>query len=237
MLGKLTSSIQAVFPAPLHFRHIQASKNAAIREGLSYEDQIVLPQEALEELRWWQDHLFAWSGKALLQKNPDLVIETDASHTGWGAYCNGIQTGGRWSESERLLHSQSLRQRKGKNPGPTVDGQHHSIDLCKQDGRYKIFNLGQYGPPTRAVVFEPQHYYQSSAYSRKPECDSRLRVQSHAGLKRLETRPSSLQSLMSKWGPLEIDLFASRLNRQLAAFFSWRPDPEAKEVMLFLHLH
>ena len=32
-----------------------------LREGLSYEDQIQLSQEAQEELRWSQDDLFAWN--------------------------------------------------------------------------------------------------------------------------------------------------------------------------------
>ena len=35
-------------------------------------------------------------------------------------------------------------------------------------------------------------------------------------------------------GPLEIDLFASRLTRQLPRFYSWRPDPEAEATDAFL---
>ena len=36
-----------------------------------------------------------------------------------------------------------------------------------------------------------------------------------------------------RWGPLEVDLFASRLTTQLQRFFSWRPDPEAEALDAF----
>ena len=36
-----------------------------------------------------------------------------------------------------------------------------------------------------------------------------------------------------KWGPHTVDLFATRLNTQLARFVSWRPDPEAVAVDAF----
>jgi len=36
------------------------------------------------------------------------------------------------------------------------------------------------------------------------------------------------QQIDKKWGPLEMDLFATRLTTQLPYFFSWRPDPLAE---------
>lgn len=36
-------------------------------------------------------------------------------------------------------------------------------------------------------------------------------------------------------GPLEVDLFASHLSRQLPRFYSWRPDPEAEATDAGLH--
>lgn len=35
------------------------------------------------------------------------------------------------------------------------------------------------------------------------------------------------------WGPLELDLFASRLNRQLDKYVAWRRDPEATYIDAF----
>ena len=41
------------------------------------------------------------------------------------------------------------------------------------------------------------------------------------------------QTINHKLGPLEADLFASRLSTQLPSFVSWRPDPEAMATDAF----
>ncbi len=40
--------------------------------------------------------------------------------------------------------------------------------------------------------------------------------------------PRIFSKIVQRWGPLEVDLFASRLTTQLNRFFSWRPDPAAE---------
>ncbi len=83
-LGLLTSSFQAVFPAPLHYRQLDRLKNHSLNTLQSYDATIPLDSLEKEELVWWRDHLQAWNGKALFQSSVDLVIETDASRNGWG---------------------------------------------------------------------------------------------------------------------------------------------------------
>ena len=58
--GKLTASIQAIFPAPLHYRHLQHLKHQALAQRKGYDATIALSIEAREEL-----HLNAWNGRAL----------------------------------------------------------------------------------------------------------------------------------------------------------------------------
>jgi len=45
--------------------------------------------------------------------------------------------------------------------------------------------------------------------------------------------PAVFQELNQTLGPLEVDLFASRLTHQLPRFFSWRPDPQAEAIDAF----
>ena len=45
--------------------------------------------------------------------------------------------------------------------------------------------------------------------------------------------PKLFQEINQKWGPLEVDLFASRLSTQLPHDFSWRPDPLAEATDAF----
>ncbi|XP_065890962.1 uncharacterized protein [Dysidea avara] len=45
--------------------------------------------------------------------------------------------------------------------------------------------------------------------------------------------PKLFQEINQKWGPLQVDLFASRLSTQLSRYFSWRPDPLAEATNAF----
>ena len=71
-----------------------------------------LSPRAQEELVWWRDNLEAWNGRTLVSGSPDLVIKTDASWQGWGGgggtFCNGVSTGGQWSQGESLFHTNCL---------------------------------------------------------------------------------------------------------------------------------
>ena len=94
-LGLLSASIQAVFPAPLHYRYLQHAKNSVLKQQKSYEALVNLDPEAVQEVQWWRENLTAWNEKALLHQSTDLTSETDASLQGWGAHCQGISTGRR----------------------------------------------------------------------------------------------------------------------------------------------
>lgn len=52
LIGLLNSSIQAVFPAPLHYRHLQNLKNQQLCHSMSYESEVLLSPQAREELSW-----------------------------------------------------------------------------------------------------------------------------------------------------------------------------------------
>jgi hypothetical protein len=106
--GLLTSSIQAIFPAPLHYRHLQWLKNNTMASQQSYKALLTLDTAAREEVLWWRDHLQGWNGRALFEHPVDLVIETDASRKGWGAYCQGVSTGGPWCTGDGKIHINCL---------------------------------------------------------------------------------------------------------------------------------
>lgn len=82
LVGHLTSTIQAVFPGPLHFRPSQSKKNRAFEHS-----SIPLSSQTKEELIWWRDNLEAWNGKVLVSVSPDLIIVRCLS-TGLGKAAN-----------------------------------------------------------------------------------------------------------------------------------------------------
>lgn len=84
MVGLLSASIQAIFPGSLHFRALQRLKAFHLRRGLSYAQTVPLMDEVRDELQWWLTHMEAWNGRAIFGSRPDIVIESDASGSGWG---------------------------------------------------------------------------------------------------------------------------------------------------------
>ena len=55
-------------------------------------------------LLWWVENVRLNNGRSLRQKKPNLVIEADASKSGWGAFCNVVSTGEKRLEKEENLH-------------------------------------------------------------------------------------------------------------------------------------
>ena len=60
----------------------------------------VLTKEAILDLQWWMKNLYTVS-KKLQYLDITKVIYTDTSMHGWGAYCDGMSTGGSWINTEK----------------------------------------------------------------------------------------------------------------------------------------
>jgi len=109
IIGKLTSSIQAVFPAPLHYRHLQRLQVRGLLMGKGYETVVPLSEDCRDDLQWWIDQMSNWNGRSIITPAPDLTITTDASLKGWGAVCQGRHTRGLWTQEESSsLHINAL---------------------------------------------------------------------------------------------------------------------------------
>lgn len=112
VIGRMTAALQAITPAPLCYRNLQRLKNRTFRSSLSYESIVTLDQCAEEELQWWIKEVHRWNGKPITTPPPDMIIETDASLLGWGAWM-GMSTGGLWTEAERKHHINVLELKGG----------------------------------------------------------------------------------------------------------------------------
>ena len=64
---------------------------------------MTIGERLLEDLTWWKHNL-------LIGYNPirkrlfTLEMSSDASRTGWGAYCNNVGTHGFWRNAENNFH-------------------------------------------------------------------------------------------------------------------------------------
>ena len=147
----------AVFQAPLHYRALQHQKNSLDHQGVplppplppppSPHEKVILDIEATLDLDWWVTNLPTANSspvKALLQ---NMLIQSDASGSGWGG-CEqrdrdkGNLVSSRILTSHKLLGAacshfcnQGLHQIPEQCPCPNTNGQYISYSLCKQSGR------------------------------------------------------------------------------------------------------
>ena len=106
LIGKLTATVLAVLPAPLHYRQLQMLRTKALLRGSqNYGTKIDLNEQCRDELMWWIHYLIEWNGKSILRPCPDLVITSDSSKIGWGAICNRVTTQGQYGAWPRAKNT------------------------------------------------------------------------------------------------------------------------------------
>ena len=81
LIGKMSAAILAVYPAPLHYRSLQALKHKALAAS-GFDGTIKVSPDAKVDLLWWANNLRDWNGCTMTRASPQLTIETDASSSG-----------------------------------------------------------------------------------------------------------------------------------------------------------
>ena len=213
-------------PSPTTLSPVTELKKHSPSVRGNYNMKVSLNPACQEELQWWIAHLNAWNGRAILTPPPDLVIETDASQQGWGAVCRSKDRGPLVSERTTSAHQLSGTTCRGfcsemfhKEPDlfacSPQNGQYNCHCILKQTRRDSLLSTVQ--SSCRALELDTQqgHDSQCPTFAREVEYPSDWHLD-----------PSLFLALMKIQGPCQIDLFANRLNAQLPAFFSWKPDPQ-----------
>ena len=104
LLGKCISLCPAVQFGPLYFRHLERAKTLALKMNRgNFEKNILLANEEHDKMFWWIENV-GYSYRPIRQTKPDVVIETDASTSGWGAVCNHVIAAGFWALDEQQVH-------------------------------------------------------------------------------------------------------------------------------------
>jgi len=242
IIGKLIAIELAILPAKLKTRELLRTKNSHL--DLGWEGKIQLSEEAINELKWWRENLFEWNGRAIILGPPQVKIQSDASKKGWGAVCGEKETQGFWSTIERnygnnvkeLLAGtfgvQSFEEdTAGKIVQMEMDNTSAISYINKMGGRVSLLSkiaqeFWEWCLDRGTVVTAT---YLPGKLNTKADKLSR-QISSHNDWK---LNPKAFQVLQQLRGPFDIDLFASRVNKQVERFFSWKPEPGAEAVDAF----
>ena len=245
VIGSMTSSLQAIAPAPLHYRNLQMTQIRGLLEKCSYQSKVILTPECLKELRWWISQMKDWNGKAIINAGPDIIISSDASKIGWGAALGSQKIQGQWTLEEKNIHINVLELKGGlfalRSFAQNLKNVHIHLKLDNRTAVAYIQKMGgtrsaQMLPTTQEIwqfcldreIFLTAEYLPGSLNT---EADWQSRNFQDSSDWRLKV--SVFKDVDRLLGPFDLDLFASRHNAQLPKYVSWRQDPFSVGVDAF----
>ena len=91
--GLCVSVAWVVAHGKLFLRHIY--RLLATRQ--SWDSDLILNSLCINELSWWLEAIDEWNCKLVKPQPIDIQLETDASHTGWGARIGHLEAKGDWN--------------------------------------------------------------------------------------------------------------------------------------------
>ena len=235
-------------PPPLFFKHLQFCLHVALEPLQDYSKPCPLTEEAKEELTWWIAHPNSWNGKMIIRGEPDITIQKDASKTGWGARCGNLQTDGPWSPKEattHMMHINCLELLAATFAIQTFAKKQDNLLIhLKMDSTSALTFINKMGgtvsPELNRITKELWSWCLAKNITLKAshlpgslneKADEETRIMKDRS--DLMLCPKIFRTIQTQFGPLGIDLFASRLSKQLPMYVSWRPDPEAIQTNAF----
>ena len=176
-----------------------------------------------------------------------ITVHSDESNKGWGAVLNGqVRTGGLWTAKEAAHHINYLEllaaflslQAFGKAC------QNVTI-LLRMDNITAVSYVNQKGGTSSELLCQLAISTWTWCNERKicllaEHLPGHLDVQADKESRLMKDRcdwklnQAVFQCILATMGLIEINLFSSRLLKQLPRFYSWRPDPEAEATDAFM---
>ncbi len=247
ILGLMVSSFPGVQYGPLHYRDLEMDKTEALRLNKGdYKSIMGISQKGKENLLWWLNNIEN-SFCNICQPPVDIVLYSDASLTGWGAALNNTSTGGQWSQLESLNHINFLELNAAyfalKSFSVELSNKHVKIMIDNTAAVGIVNNMGtchnpQYNDITLKIWdFCIQHSIWLTAAHLPGSTNVVADMESrkcHSQHTEWMLNSTFLEDALKqlKFKP-EVDLFASRLNKQFDSYCSFRPDPEALFIDAF----
>ena len=246
LLGTLQSLNECVLPTRLRQN---ACFELLTKAEKAPTGRILVSEQVKNDMLWWRDNLKDWNGRAIIPPTPDHTIEVDASDLGLGGVLVGeegqtivhsfFQDGRRLHINERELMAAAYvfktfaTRRDWTDCGVRIrtDSLVAMTYLNKMGGRRprlcrvteEIHNLALQRGITLSAEWIPG--------KENSIADRVSRIQGDFSSSRLH--PELFDLIKRRFGKMDIDLFASELNRQVSRYVSRGPEPLAWYVDTF----
>ena len=232
-IGKVLSNLQGTMASPTALQGLakepQFSDSGGCFPGASITGAVRLvhspgPDEPRIEGFSAMTELWTLGTAICTPSSPTLVLESDASQKGWGARCMEISTGGLWSVTEAQHHINYLELLAAFLALKTFASNQKGLIFLKMDNVSAVMYINQKGRThstqlcnlalqiwewriQKGIMLQAEHLPGNSnvvadieSRTVRDRCDWMI-------------NPKIFQKLQQSLGPLEIDLFASRLTK------------------------
>jgi hypothetical protein len=242
IIGKLMALELAILPTRLKTWKMLRWKNQHLVIG--WEGKLRLSSAVIKEIQWWKDNITNWNGRAIILKPPQRVVTSDASELGWGGWTEDQETQGFWSVMERKYSNNVRELLAGKNSlqafESTISGK---VVLLQMDNTTAISYVNKMGGRVELLHQIAQDLWdwalQRNIVVVPKYIPGKENIRADTLSRKFSDRndwmlnPALFKRLDNLWGPHQVDLFATKLNRQVQKFFSWHPEPESSGVDAF----
>lgn len=222
------------------------SEGLTLHQG-KFEGKMTLTPGCRQDLQWWIDNA-ALCTKTISHGNPSLVIHTDASQDGWGAYnvTSKETTGGSWSgtELEMPINAKEL-QAIGLGLQSFCQNMSKVHVQVRSDNVTAVAYIKHMGGSVSklciSLALEIWNWcIDHDIWLSVTHIPGKCNVEADFGSRKLINKDTEwslygevFKVLTKLWGKPEIDLFASRLNHKLTTYVAWHPDPHASHIDAF----
>ena len=244
VIGSMVSYLPGVEFGNLYYRQLEMEKIIALKENKgNYEKRMTLSQEAYEQMTWWLDEAKSCP-TIIIKGDPTHIIGTDASLLGWGASMGQNKCGGRWSETEKVKHINELELIAIlfglKSLCTELNNTHILIKSDNTTAVAYVLNMGGCKSPNCNKIAREIWAWarQRNIWLSITYIEGVLNVEPDELSRHFDDNTEWMLNPVlfreiQKTYKTDIDLFASRLNKQLDKFVSWQPDPNAIAINAF----
>ena len=244
ILGLFVSSFPAVQYGPLHYHYLEMDKIEALRvhKG-NYNSMMSISPKGKEDLQWWYNSIET----SFCTSHPlpiDIVLYSDASLNGWGAALLNTSTGGQWSHLESLNHINFLESYAAyfalKSFRVVLSNKHVNIMIDNTAAVGIINNMGTcHNSQCNDITIKIWEFcVQNTSWLTAAHLPGSTNVVADMESRKHSTKhtewmlnPTVLHHALKELNCMPvIDLFASRLNKQVNSYCSFRPDPDARFI-------
>jgi hypothetical protein len=243
--GTLTAACPAVKYGWLHTKFFEREKYLALlKHGDNYDANMKLHSSLSYDFDWWKS-IIGKTSNPIRKYNYVVEIFTDASLSGWGAFCNGETARGYWTTTESGQHINYLELLAAFLGLRSFCRHERNIEiLLRIDNTTAISYINRMGgiqyPHLNSVArdiwnwCEQRNLFIFASYIKSKdniEADRASRITNIDT--EWELNESRFQEIVHQFGLPDIDLFATSINRKCSMFISWKRDPEAYDIDAF----